>query len=434
MRIGFVHVTNQYDVHWWPSLAFGSLKAYLHKYLGDSVEMHRVNLQDLHKYDIVAISSTTQDYNQAKRIAANVKQQNPKAVTVLGGSHVTWLPQTLSSDFDFGVIGEGEQTFLELVNYVANGKKEQDLFTINGVIFHHEGDLIAAPPRALIEPLDNIPFAFRELASQPHLFTSRGCPYKCNFCSSSAFWKTTRFHSADYVVSELEYLIGLGAYDIPVQDDLFIVNMKRFTDIIEKVKSKGLDKKFACGIAVRANLVNDDLCNVLKDFRPPLKEVHFGAESASDRILKLMGKNVTAAKNQEALDKLHAIGMPAGCSFVVGWPSETEDELRQTCEFVQRNIREGKLNADASLNILTPFPGTAVWNNAVNDGTIDLNTFNWDRLSIFAAYQTSNAGSFDAWINLRRQNNSLYLNENFVPQERLYEILREHYAKVNGGR
>lgn len=430
MKIGFAHVTNQYDVHWWPSLAFGSLKSYLHKHLGDSVTMDRVNPNDLHKYDIVGLSSTTQDYNQTKRIAYHVKQQNPKAMVILGGSHITWLPQTLSPDIDFGVIGEGEQTLVELVQYAM---KMKDLFAINGTVFHHNGGLLMAPPRALIDPLDNIPPPFREPASQPHLFTSRGCPYKCRFCSSSAFWKTTRFHSADYVVAEIEHLTGMGAFDIPILDDLFIINRKRFVDIMEKLRQKGLDKRWCTSIAVRANLVDDELCNLIKSY-PSIRNVHFGAESASDRILQLMGKGVTAAVNQAALDKLHAYGIPCGCAFVIGWPSETEEELRATLEFIRRNGLEGKLDPNAPVNILMPFPGTVVWNEAVGSGKIDLNTFNFDRLGIFAAYQTSNAGSFDAWVDARRKNDSIYLNEETLPQERLYEILKEHNEIVSGKR
>lgn len=436
MKIGFVHVTNRYDVHWWPSLAFGSLKAYLHKYLGDSVTMNRVDPADLYKYDIAAISSTTQDYNQAKLLAETVKKQNHKAIVVIGGSHITWLPDTLSTYMDFGVMGEGEQTLLELVQFITSNGNLHDLpelLKIKGLVINWGRGNIISGPRALIEPLDNIPHPFREPASQPHLFTSRGCPYKCNFCSSSAFWKKTRFHSADYVVEEIESLVAMGAYEIPIQDDLFIVDKKRFVDIVEKLKQKGLDKKFITSIAVRANLVDDELCQIIKGFTP-IKSVHFGAESACDRILYLMGKKVTAETNQAALDRLHSYGIPCGCAFVVGWPSETEEELCMTLEFIRQNALQGKLDANSPVNILTPFPGTAIWEEAVMYGYIDLNNFNWDRLSIFAAYQTSHARSFDDWVDLRRRNQSLYLNEAALPQERLYEVLREHNEIVSGKR
>ncbi len=432
MRIGFLQATNAIDVHWWPNLAFGSLKSYLHKCFGDSVIMERAHPGNLHEYDIAALSCITQDYNIAKQIAHEVKQKNPKSITVLGGSHVTWLPQTLTRDFDFGVIGEGEQTFVEFVDYIKSARRPEQLFTIPGLVFWHDGGLLCAPARQFIEPLDSIPPPIRDNPgeTQYYMFTSRGCPYKCTFCSSSAFWKKTRFHSADYVVAEIERCVRMGATHIPMMDDLFVANRKRFVEILEKLKRTDLHKKFNFNfmVQVRANLVDDELCYLMKEF--PVTGAHFGAESATDRILGLMGKGVTASKNQEALDILYSHGIAANPSFIVGWPTETEDEIRATLDFVIKNGRDGKMNIFSGVNILTPFPGTKVWDDAVKDGTIDLNNFNFDRLGIFASYMTSNYRSFDEWIETRRQYNSLYLNEKTVPQERLYEILREHDKNI----
>jgi anaerobic magnesium-protoporphyrin IX monomethyl ester cyclase len=201
LRIGFIQVISGYDAQWLPSLIFGTLKAYLHKHLGDSVEMVRLTNDNFYFCDIIAISTTSQDYGDAKAIVRDIKMQRPNVITVIGGHHVTWLPWTLTRDFDFGVIGEGEETFLQFVRYVMNGRKEEELYTIPGLTFWREGGLVYAPPQPLIEPLDRIPFAFREPQAPEnqtrHIFTARGCPYKCKFCSSSAFWKKTRFHSAD---------------------------------------------------------------------------------------------------------------------------------------------------------------------------------------------------------------------------------------------
>jgi radical SAM superfamily enzyme YgiQ (UPF0313 family) len=434
MKIGFIQITCEYDAQWLPSLAFGSLKAYLHTYLGVPAEMIRVEANKLHECDIAAISTTSQDYGDAMIVARNIKRLNPNTVTVLGGHHVTCLPTTLTRDFDFGVIGEGEQTFLELVRYVMNGKKEEDLFKIPGIVFWRDGGLLFAPPQPLIDPLDRLPFPFREAAPKPHLFTTRGCPYKCTFCSSSFFWKKTRFHSADYVVNEIEALIGMGADDIPIWDDLFIVDRRRFIDIMTKLRERGLDKRFyITSVTVRANLVDDELCHILSEFNPPIVATHFGAESGSDRILKLMGKNTTVAKNQEALDRLKSIGMPTGCTFIVGWPTETEEELLATLNFFETNMKAGKIFIDSTLNILTPLPGTPVWNDAVKAGKIDINTLDWNRLRIWASYTASMHyfPNFDSWVAERRKNNSVYLNEEYVPQERLFEILREHHRMID---
>jgi len=436
LKIGFIQIISIYDAQWLPSLIFGTLKAYLHRHLDDSVDMFRLTNDNLRVCDIVAISTTSQDYNDAKAIARSIKAQKPDVITIIGGHHVTWLPWTLTQDFDFGVIGEGEQTFLEFIKYVMNGRKEEELYTIPGLCFWRDGGLVYAPLRPLIEPLDKIPFAFRELPanSTRHIFTARGCPYKCRFCSSSAFWKKTRFHSADYIVSEIESLVAMGATNIPVWDDLFIVDRDRFLEVMRKLRERGLDKKFVIGgITVRANLVDDELCNIFNVFRPPITATHFGAESGSDRVLKLMGKNTTVAKNQEALDRLKSIGMPNGCTFIIGWPTETEEELLATLKFFEINMKAGKIFIDSAMNILTPLPGTAVWDDAVKQGKIDVNTLDWNRLKIWASYTASPHyfPNFDSWVIERRKNNSVYLNEEYVPQERLFEILREHHRMID---
>jgi len=435
IKIGFFQATNAADIHWWPNLAFGSLKAYLHKYLGDSIVMERANPGNLHEYDIAAISFISQDYNIAKNIIKNVKQRNPKAITIAGGSHVTWLPGTLTPDFDFGVIGEGEQTFLEFVKYVMNGQKIEELFTICGLVFWRDGGLLCAPPRALIEPIDNIPPPVRDNPGETmyYMFTSRGCPYKCTFCSSTAFWKKTRFHSADYVVAEIERCIKMGARHIPIMDDLFCANRKRFAEILEKLKRTNLREQFNVNFMAlaRANLIDDELCKMLKEF--PTTGAFFGAESASDRILNLMNKGVTAAKNQEALDILHFHGIQANPSFIVGWPTETEEEIKTTLNFVIKNGRAGKMNIFSGVNVLTPFPGTKVWDDAIKTGKINLNNFNWDSLGIFASYMHSSYGNFDEWVADRKKHSSIYLNEETVPEDRFYELLRKFNDEIRKG-
>jgi len=226
----------------------------------------------------------------------------------------------------------------------------------------------------------------------------------------------------------------MGATDIPVWDDLFLVDRKRFLEVMRKLREKGLDKKFIIGgITIRANLVDDELCNILKEFSPPIRATHFGAESGSDRLLQLMGKNTTVAKNQEALDRLKSMGIQNGCTFIVGWPTETEEELLATLRFFETNMKTGKIFIDSAINILTPLPGTSVWNDAVKAGKIDVDTLDWNRLKIWASYTASPHcfPNFDSWVAERRKNNSIYLNEEYVPQERLFEILREHHRMID---
>lgn len=433
MKIGFIKATNEIDVQWFKPLAFGYLKSYLDRNLKTPVGMTLLDtLEDPDQFDILAISSTSQDYEQAIKIARSMKQKNSNTVTVLGGHHITCLPETLTDDFDIGVRGEGEQTFLELIRYFQqNGFViiPEKLKKIRGVIFRNNGDIITTEKRPLID-LDALPHPDRQSGGSQYIFTSRGCPFKCSFCSSSAFWDKTRFFSANYVVEEIAQLLQQfpDMKQVPIWDDLFIADKKRLMKIIALVEANGINKRVNFSFSVRANFVDEEICLALK--RLNVVGVAFGAESASDRILKLMNKGATVRQNQKAIDLLHAHGIPVMCSFIVGWPTETEEEVCKTFDFILQNIAAGKLPTSNAVNILMPIPGTALWDEAVRDGLIQLDHFDWKRLSIFASYKDSKLKSFDEWVEHRRKNNSLYLNDSTLPQECLYERMADYYHAI----
>ena len=394
------------------------------------VEFIQVDTRDeLDSIQILGISCTSQDYAVAIEKAREAKSLRPSLVTVLGGHHISHLPETLDECFDIGVVGEGEQTFTELLDALHHDQliiRPETLKHIKGLVFRDGNQLFITEKRPLIEPLDSIPHPLRSHNETPYLFTSRGCPYKCAFCSSSAFWDKTRFFSAEYVVEEIEQIVKMfpDTRHMAVWDDVFAANKIRFHRIIDMLEQKGLTERLQFSFTCRANLINDELCSVLKRFRVPCTA--FGAESGSNRILKLMNKGSTVEINQKALDCLYRHGIPAAAAFVVGWPTETEDEVRQTFEFILKNLYEGKLEIGTPVNILMPIPGTQVWNDAVKTGLLDPRNFDWRRLAVFAAFGDSNAGSLDKWIEHRRANNSLYLAEDTLPQELLYEIMIEY--------
>jgi radical SAM superfamily enzyme YgiQ (UPF0313 family) len=187
------------------------------------------------------------------------------------------------------------------------------------------------------------------------------------------------------------------------------------------VEQKGIQKKCGFAFAIRANLVDEELCEGLK--RMNATDVGFGAESGSDRILKLLHKGTTVEVNQRALDTLYKHRIPVRCSFIVGSPTETEEEVRMTYEFFMKNLIDGKLYPGCAVNIMMPMPGTEMWHYAIQSGIIDLENMDWNRLSIFASYRDSNIKDFSSWVERRRKNNSVYLAEDTLPQERLYELM-----------
>jgi radical SAM superfamily enzyme YgiQ (UPF0313 family)/SAM-dependent methyltransferase len=430
VRIGFIKAFHPIDVQWHKPLAFGYLASYLDHFSTVPVKITLLdNIDNIDQIDVLGISCTSQDYAIGTQIASTAKKNNPSIITVLGGHHISHLPKTLADYFDVGIVGEGEETFNELIAALyADGLsvRAKTLHQIHGLVFRSGKHIIQSPLRMPITPLDRIPHPIRSQGETPYLLTSRGCPYRCAFCGSTTFWDKVRYFSAEYVVAEIEEIITQFPHNrhIAIWDDLLIANHERFLEIVELLEARGLTEKLQFSFTVRANLIDNKLCRILNKLNVPATA--FGAESGSDRILKLMNKGSTVETNQHALDCLYRNGIPASCSFIVGWPTETESEARQSFEFALRNLRQGKLSAGISVNILMPIPGTTIWQWAVDHGQIDLHNMDWQRLAVFAAFRDSTAGSLDRWIQQRRENNSVYLAEETLPQERLYQIMQEY--------
>ena len=435
LKIGFIQAKSEMDLDLYKPLFYGYLKSYVDKYFEFPVVMNYLeNLDDCDHYHIIGISATSQSFTIAKSIGKTVKARNKKIITIIGGHHITYMPETLAEEFDLGVMGEGEETFLELVRYFhENGCviKSDLLKDIRGIVFHNNHSFTITPKRDLIEPMDRIPLPDRSGETTPYLFTSRGCPYKCSFCSSSDFWDRTRFFSAEYVVAEVEHLIETSSdiRCILILDDLFIVNHARFKRFVELIEEKKCCEKVSFVFSVRANLVNDELCEDLKRINTAI--VAFGAESGSDRVLDVLQKHTTVDMNQRALDILYKYKIPVRGYFIVGVPTETEEDVRNTYEFLLANISAGKLLPRASVNILMPLPGTEMWKEALRNKIIDLHDFDWERLSTFASYKDSQFENIDKWIECRKKKKSIYMARETLPESRLYELMSVYENAIN---
>jgi len=363
MRILFVNCVDrpkEIQIHHYP-LAFGYLISYCNKF-GEffdyyyTEQLSEAVLQSF-KPDVVALTCVTENYNMAKRYAHLAKKKAASKV-VIGGVHVSAVPHTLTQDMDMGVIGEGEETFLELVrsNFVPNNK-------IKGIVYHEDNRLVKSEDRNLIEPLDLIPHPRRDIFGsekrEQHIFTSRGCPYRCIFCFSSRFWKKVRFHSAEYVAEEIKDIKEkFKVSHITIYDDNFILDLDRLKHIRDFVK----DLKLTYSIAARANLITDEVVAVLKDMG--VINIGIGFESNSQRVLDYLRKGNTVKDNQNAANVIRKFGLNLSGSFIRGIPIETKDDVKLTYKF----IRENSIPCD--MYRLMRFPGTPIY-----DGCEDWDSF-----------------------------------------------------------
>jgi anaerobic magnesium-protoporphyrin IX monomethyl ester cyclase len=366
LKVLFVNVIDSKNaVHkrYYP-LAFGYLTSYCRKH-GVQFEpfyVEKLNADILRTFqpDVVALTSITETYCLAQHYADLVKQFNSKVKVVVGGVHISAVPRSLGPSMDIGVLGEGEQTFMELAK--ADFEPNDN---IKGIIYWESNDLRQTEERPLIEPLDSIPHPDRSLfgfENKPqYIFTSRGCCYRCKFCSSSRFWKKVRFHSPEYVAEEIQQLKEqLQLNTVNIYDDLFIMDAERVKRIRDLVKPLGL----TYAIAARANLVTDDVVATLKDMG--VTAIGIGMESYSQRILDYLGKGNTVEDNQTAVDIIRRHGIHVQCSFIRDVPIETRDDLKKTYEFIKHN------NLSYDMYRLMKFPNTPLY-----DGSTD-----WDACKV----------------------------------------------------
>lgn len=326
---------------------------------------------------MIGFSAMTIDYQSVVDFASLIREKS-EAPIIVGGVHISSMPESLKSCFDVGVIGEGEETLGELVElYLEKGVFDNTgLKNIDNVIYRDGVEIRRTGLREPMEldslPMPDFKFAhpnyFREeeipgisaTGIRCYLLTSRGCPYRCEFCSTSRFWGKMRLHSPEYTARMVEMAIkDFGANYIKAEDDLFTLNTKRLNSIREAFEKLGiLDKIKGIECQPRANLINDNLCQAMKDIK--IKVVNFGFESGSDRVLKyLKVGSVTVEMNRNAVVMCKKYGFNVYGSLMYGSPTETIEDMEKTNEFIDFCYRNGASYLWSF--VATPFPATPFW-------------------------------------------------------------------------
>jgi anaerobic magnesium-protoporphyrin IX monomethyl ester cyclase len=324
---------------------------------------------------LIGVTATTSTIGTALNYLQVIKERLPDVITVIGGPHPTFMPrETLESRVvDVVVLGEGEETLRELAS-------NPDLSSVRGIAYQDsEGRLKLNQPRPLIKDLDSLPFPARHLVpfdsygDSSGIITSRGCVYSCGYCSSSQIMgKKFRARSPQNVVDEMEELVDqYGVRDMAFMDDTFMLNKKRAGDIAREIKSRDLDVSFVA--SSRVDSVNQDLLFKLKE--AGMNTLYYGVESGSQRVLDLMKKGITLKQAESAVKSAKEAGLKVLTSFILGYPGETREDLDKTIDF------SIKLDPDYSqYSILTPFPGTPLYQDLKEKGLID--TEDWKEYTV----------------------------------------------------
>ncbi|MBF0567059.1 MAG: radical SAM protein [Nitrospirae bacterium] len=339
-----------------------------------------------YKPDVLGISSTTVGINASAELSMRIKQSSPHTITIIGGCHVTAIAEETMSEFpyfDIAVVGEGENTFAEILRILQKGQSlvSTDVPTdVMGTAVRQNGKVILNGRRPFITNLDELPLpAWDLLRGFPDAFKpsparikrfpcasivlARGCPNQCHFCDRSVFGNKVRSFSATRAVDMIKDLrYHYGVKEILMEDDTFIVVPGRVKEFCERLISEKVDITWSClGRADRANL---EVMKLMK--RAGCWHISYGVESGDQRILDLMHKGETIPEIEEAIVLTKEAGLKSKGFFMVGFPGETRDSLRLTKELALRLPLD-----DISVMQLTPFPGTAVYAEASTYGTFE---------------------------------------------------------------
>ncbi len=380
-----------------PSLGFLSLAAVLRKrgYTVRIIESASLGLTFSQtvgeilreKPHYIGLNCTTASVGNAARIAEAVKAVDPHLSVFVGGPHITAIPEETFrryASFDYGIAGEGEAAFPDLLARVEEG---QELREVESAIFREGAKVIINPRRRLMEDLDCLPLPAYDLLPffpqkyRPPLLTyprgpvaslisSRGCPQVCTFCDRSVFGNRYRHFSEDYLMGLISHLHHrYGIRHLVFADDQFAAVRTRLLGFCEKLARAGLPLRWNCD--ARVDSVDSELLKIMK--RAGCWMISYGIESGSSEILAGINKRIRLDQVEQAVRKTREAGIRAKGLFMIGSPQETESTLEDTLSLILRCPFD-----ELNLSFLTPYPGTEIYTRVKGSPSF---TEDWSRMN-----------------------------------------------------
>ena len=334
--------------------------------------------------DIVGITSYTATYAEAIATMTVARHVLPEALRIIGGVHITCLPESLAEVFDAGVVGDGELTLLDLVR---RGTR-QTISGIPGVCFRQSSRVKVNHRRTVDHPTLPIPQLHKYA---PHSYeggivafvTSRGCPFACAFCYSPVVRDGVRYYPVNWVAEQFEYAVNtLKADFLMLLDDTVCLDINRLHALAEELDRRRL-ANYRVAVNVRSSAVTGELCLALQKLH--VVSWNCGFESGSDRILKtIKGPFCTVEKHRDMVRLAHRFGFTLNGSFMFGMPEETIDDMEQTIQFMEFLYNEKcahRYKGGFWFLCATPFPGTPWWTIAGAKGKVN-SKMDWTKLDV----------------------------------------------------
>jgi len=313
---------------------------------------------------VIGIRCLTNERNDALSLARMIKKINKDIKIVLGGPHATIMYKQLLDYFpiDYIVVGEGDITFLELVDAIYNNKDVKD---VEGIVFKKKDTIIKTKKRKFISNLDSLPFY--DIRKNPEetiwISTSRGCAYNCGFCTAKNVWgRSYRTKSVKKIVDEIEYYVNnFNKKYFGFMDDTFTYDKKRARDICKEIIKRKLRIRWSVG--TRVDCVDAKTLYWMK--KAGCKRIDFGVESGSGMIRKNMNKNFKNEDVIRAFNLAKKYKIKTVAYMILGYKGESLGTIFQSIKVYNKIKPDTIITCPARL-----YPGTELYHDAKSQGLI----------------------------------------------------------------
>ena len=307
---------------------------------------------------IVGVTVNTFQTKHTNKYLNAIKKSNASILTVIGGPHPSAIGIQSTIDFpcaDIAVMGEGEFTFLDIVN-------DKPLNKIEGICYNNTKTKSRQPIGLDHIPLTDLSlinmFDYDAMSNNNNLsmfiMASRGCPFQCTYCNKSVFGSTVRFRSPESIIKEIKWLHNqFGITHIYFQDDTFNLNRDWINKILHLIINNGLNKNISYMAPFRANtnLVDNDLLKLVKEAN--FKTIFYGVESGNQKMLNRMHKGLKISEIKRAFKLTHSYDIQTVAAFIIGLPGESLDTIKDTMD-LWRTLKP----TYSGFTLATPFPNT----------------------------------------------------------------------------
>ena len=359
----------------------------------DKVVIHGLTFDEIvHRIpkntEVIGISSMfSAEWPITKEIIEVIRASFPDALIIAGGEHITAAAEFSMMSckaIDVAVLGEGEDTFVELLDAHGTGR---DLTTVDGLMFRHANRFVRTSPRRRIRQVDDIPLPSWSLwpvekyidRGLTHginlgrcmpLLASRGCPYDCTFCSSPQMWtKIWRVRTPELVIDEMKlYIQKYNVTNFDFYDLTAIVKRDWIVKFCDLLLKEGLDITWQLPSGTRSEAIDREV--VQKLYKSGCRSMNYAPETGSPIELKRIQKMCKLDRMMESMQGAIEAGIQVKCNIVFGFPGETWSDIRATFKFLVRLANIGV--HDVACFPFVPYPGSKLFDQLVKEGKIRL--------------------------------------------------------------